>query len=294
MRHNLSYYCLRLKQLLYLGEAVRFGSISKAADANDVKQPNFSTQLTDFEKSIKQKLLTRSALGVAPTDICYDYYALACELKNILDKVEKLPSANSKTSGVMKLWTTDGLASIYLAACFEKFCNAYPNINFEINFSIDMPKLDEFDMAVLFQKPKSKSLTVVSEHKLAFSLFASKEYVQKYGTPKNAAALCKNHKICSHGVHTLKWHKWNALMKKAGHIITVTNSTFMVLDLVKSGVGIGLLPVSVAHLEGGLVEIENIIPRLMTEFYVVVKREAVSNPKIKALVALINDETAKL
>ncbi|MBQ7659733.1 MAG: LysR family transcriptional regulator [Alphaproteobacteria bacterium] len=294
MRHNLSYYCLRLKQLLYLGEAVRFGSISKAADANDIKQPNFSTQLTDFEKSIKQKLLTRSSLGVVPTDICHDYYVLACELKNILDKAEKLPDANSKTSGVMKLWTTDGLASIYLAACFEKFCDTYPNINFEINFSVDMPKLDEFDMAVLFQKPKSKSLTIAAEHKLAFSLFASKEYVQKYGTPKNAAALCKNHKICSHGMHTLKWHKWNALMKKAGHLITVTNSTFMVLDLVKSSVGIGLLPVSVARLEGGLIEIENIMPRLMTEFYVVVKREAVSNSKIKALVALINDETAKL
>ena len=86
MRHNIAYYLLRAKQLLCLEEAIRFGSISKASGYNDIKQPNFSAQLTDFEKQIRQKLLIRNSKGVSPTDVGLDYYYIGCEIKNILER----------------------------------------------------------------------------------------------------------------------------------------------------------------------------------------------------------------
>lgn len=293
MANTISSYISRIKQLLCLEEAVRYGSISEAAAQNGIKQPNLSAQIKALEKTTQQKLIFRHSKGVSLTDIGYEYYTTACEIKNLISNTENISFESNQMFGNFKLWTSDGLASIYLANCFREFYEKYPKINLEISCSLEMPKLQEFDMALIFQKPKVKSLIVVEEHALNFTLCASKEYIKLYGQPKNLDDLRINHKICNNASYISGWKDWKTINKKAQHVTTVANSSSMLLNLIKAGVGIGLLPTEVKNSEPELVEVKNIAPKLQAKFYLVVKQEGLENPKIKALTNIINREASK-
>ena len=67
----------------------------------------------------------------------------------------------------------------------------------------------------------------------------------------------------------------------------------MLLHLIKSGIGIGLLPRIVPQTEKNLVELKNLVPDFAATFYLVVKQGSFQNPKIKALTDIIGHETLK-
>lgn len=293
MSNNIYQSTLRVKQLLCFAEAVRCGSISRAAQENSMKQPNLSSQISELEKTLQKKLIDRYSKGVGLTEDGEPYYQIATEIKNLLLSSENLSITDNKLYGNIKLWTSDGLASIYLARCFEEFYMKYPKVNLDINCSINMPELHEFDMALLFQKPNVKSLNVIAERNLYFSLFASEEYIARFGLPENIHELCQNHKICANLVYAATWPKWQSIIKKARYITTINNGSSVLLNLVKASAGIALMPVEVASKEKNLVEIKDIIPYFKTKFYLVVKNTCAQNKKIKELTNIICAETLK-
>ena len=90
MAHTISSYISRVKQLLCLEEAVRYGSISEAAAQNGMKQPNLSAQIKALEKTTQRKLIFRHPKGVSLTDSGYEYYSTACEIKNLISNTENI------------------------------------------------------------------------------------------------------------------------------------------------------------------------------------------------------------
>lgn len=59
---------MKLDQLYYLTEAIKYQSISIAADNNFISQPSFSSAITKLEQELGVKLLRRSSKGVTPTE----------------------------------------------------------------------------------------------------------------------------------------------------------------------------------------------------------------------------------
>ncbi len=284
----------KIKKLLCLEESVRYGSISKAAENNGLKQSNMSALIKDFEKETNQKLITRLSKGVKLTEDGYTYYAAACEIKNTLKKLEEEKNLISPLTGSVKLWISDGLGLGVLSKCFHNFYQNYPKVNIEITCSVEMPKLDEFDMGVLFQKPQIKGLSIKKEYILKFSLFASKEYITKFGIPKNLDDLCLNHKICDRKNYGSYSKKWAEIISKASSVTSVTNSSAMLLSLIKDGIGIGLLPIGTAFKEDNLIEIKNIPVNFQIKFWLVLRKDTENSEKIKALTKIIDFESAKL
>lgn len=293
MSNNIYQLTLRAKQLLCLSEAVRCGSISHAAQENSMKQPNLSSQISELEKTLQKKLIDRYSKGVGLTEDGEPYYELAGEIKNLLIASDNISIPDNKTCGSIKLWTSDGVASIYLAQCFEAFYLKYPKVNIDINCSMDMPELHEFDMALLFHKPNVKSLNIVAERNLYFSLFASKEYIARHGKPQNIKDMCQNHKICTNLVYASGWKQWATILKKAKQTTTINNGSGVLLDLVKAGTHIALIPLEVASKEENLVEIKNVVPDFKKKFYLVLKKTNSKNKKIQDFANIICAQTLK-
>ena len=59
---------MKLEQLLYFSEAVKYSSISIAAEKNFISQPSFSSAITKLEKELDITLLRRNSRGVQPTE----------------------------------------------------------------------------------------------------------------------------------------------------------------------------------------------------------------------------------
>ncbi len=294
MGHTINTYLSKIKKLLCLEEAVRYGSITKAAAENGLKQSNMSALIKDFEKETNQTLITRLSKGVKLTESGYNYYTTACEIKTLIQKLENLPHAATNLTGSIRLWISDGLGLGVLSKCFHSFYQKYPHVNIEITCSLDMPRLEDFDMAVLFQKPQIKALSIKDEYTLKFGLFASKEYLSKFGIPKNIADLCANHKICDRSNYASYSKKWAEIISKAASVTSVTNSSAMLLTLIKDGLGIGFLPLGTASKEPDLVQIKTINLNFALKFWLVLRKDAENQTKIKALTDIIDDESAKL
>ena len=59
---------VKLEQLHYLSEAVKYKSISVVAEENFISQPSFSASITKLEKELGVTLLRRNSRGVSPTE----------------------------------------------------------------------------------------------------------------------------------------------------------------------------------------------------------------------------------
>lgn len=293
MGYGIKEAILRFRKLLCLSAAVKCGSISKAAEKNNMKQSNLSVLIRELEEELGEALISRIHNGVKITEAGREVYAIACNLENIINRTHNLNIKAFRVSGEIRLWTTDGLGVGYISDCFSKFYSKYPKVNIEVICSLDKPKADQFDMAVIYDEPQDSSLKVVKAYELKFSLFASKTYLSQFGYPKNIKDLKENHRLCNKSNYTSVWKKWNDLISDVKNISATTNSSAMLLQLVKDGIGIGLLPRGVSK-EEDLVELTNIKFELTHKCWLVVRNEIKDIDKIKALTKFIKDASDKL
>ncbi len=285
---------LKARRLLCLEAVVRYGSISKAAERNNMKQSNLSVQIKELEEDFGEPLVTRVYNGIKLTEAGHIVYSQSCDLMNVIGKIRDTNLKACRMEGVIRLWTSDGLGIGYIADCFPEFYAAYPKVKIEISCSLDMPKSDQFDLAVVYKEPLDKFLKIVDKYDLVFNLYASKEYLARFGYPKSLKDIAENHRLCTRENYSGVWNKWAEVINDAKNVAAITNSSAMLLQLIKDGIGIGLLPKATADKEETLVCLSKIKLNLSHEFWLVVRREVKDVDKIKALLEFVKKASQRL
>ena len=280
--------------MLCLSEAVHYGSISKAAEKNAMKQSNFSVQIKQLEEEVGEQLILRLSHGVKLTEAGQKLYTLVCDLENVLNKVSNLDLDVFHVGGAVRLWTSDGLGIGYLSECLSDFYTRYPRVNVEILCSLEMPKPDQFDMAIVYSEPKDKVFKIIDKFDLRFSLYASRKYLGDFGYPKNQKDILENHRLCARENYASVWPAWASFIQNSKHLAATTNSSAMLLQLIKKGIGIGLLPCATAEKESDLVRLPDFKLNFHHKFWIVVRQEVKDIDKIKALTGFIEEKSKTL
>lgn len=294
MGHSIKSSLIRARQLFCLSSAVKYGSISKAAEKNNMKQSNLSVQIRELEEELGEILISRIYNGVKLTEAGKEVYTIACNLENIINRSYNLNIKAFHVSGDIRLWTTDGIGICYVSDCFSEFYSKYPNVNIEILCSPDRPKADQFDMAMIYEEPKDNSLKIIKCYDLKFSFFASKTYLSRFGYPKSIKDVQENHRICNKSNYSEVWKKWDIFISDVKNISASTNSSTMLLQLIKDGIGIGFLPKGIALKGHDLIELSNLNLNLSHKYWLVVRNEVKDIDKIKALTKFIKDVSDQL
>ena len=120
----------RLRQLRAFCEALRRGSISRAAEHLGLTQPAVSLNVRDLEHELGEALLVRTAAGVEPTPAGERLYALAAPLVRdadslLTDFVRHLDLA--PPDGVRIASSASGVAFV-LPAYLKRFRDAHPDV----------------------------------------------------------------------------------------------------------------------------------------------------------------------
>ena len=90
---------MKLEQLYYLMEAIKFGSISIAARENYVPQSTVSSAITRLEKELETSLLKRTNKGIFPTENGLHIAEKSKQIFSLLDEIRfSVKSANNKFS----------------------------------------------------------------------------------------------------------------------------------------------------------------------------------------------------
>jgi DNA-binding transcriptional LysR family regulator len=230
----------------YVIATAKLGSFHSAAVALQTDQSTVGRRVARFETYLGTKIFDRHASGMRLTaagQILYDKAALMEEAANDIES--SLLAFDSRLSGTMRVFATEGVGYLWLVQVLADFCRIHPGVN--IDLVTDREGLDLFsleaDLAVFIERPKNPRLVASKIVKVEHSLFISKSYEDRFGRPGTLDELGQHqfvdyvpYRVCA----DLAW--WTKSVLPAHRIQLRVDSASVYLAAIRSGIGIGLLP----------------------------------------------------
>ena len=174
-------------------------SISKASVKLNISQSALSRQIQDLEYNLKTPLFIRHQKGVRLTEQGDNLFNTVSEINFSISEFEKkLMEKKTKPVGKLIISTTVGFGSTWLTPRINKFTNQFPDIDVSLLMSDEEVDLSTraADVAVRVKKPTQANLIFKRFVNFHNHIYASSDYLQKFGIPRNVNDLDKHSLVC--------------------------------------------------------------------------------------------------
>jgi DNA-binding transcriptional LysR family regulator len=244
--------------------AAEAGSFTRAGDILNMSQSAVSRQVSALEHELGTPLFHRHARGLILTE---EGELLMRAARDIVLKLEsvrsKLADSRGQPTGTLRVTTTIGLGSTWLAARVHEFFELHPDIHLEL--ILDDSELDvamrQADVAIRLRAPTQPDLVQRKLFTMHFHVYASPEYLKRFGTPERAADI-DNHRIVVFGENAPTYLKAMNWLCTAGREASAArpatlsvNSVVAIRTAVEKGIGIAMLPDYLVDPESNLVRV---------------------------------------
>lgn len=231
--------------------AAEAGSFTHAGDTLNLSQSAVSRQVSALEHELGVPLFHRHARGLILTEQGEMLMRTADEVMNSLEAVKaELADSKGRPTGSLRVTTTVGLGSTWLATRVNEFLDLYPGISLELilqDGELDVG-MREADVAVRLRAPTQPDLIQRKLFTVHFRVYASPKYIDRFGTPRSIDEL-DNHRLIVFGENApdyLREMNWlTTVGMPSGEHRTpalAVNNVVAIKNAVASGVGIALLP----------------------------------------------------
>ena len=265
------------------------GSFTHAGETLNLSQSAVSRQISALEEALRTVLFHRHARGLILTENGEMLFRTAREVFGKLAMAEAmLTDAKDKPSGELKVTATVGIGSTWLTPRIREFIEMYPELT--VNLIVTDHELDlamrEADVAIRMRKPVQSDLVQRRLMTVHSHVYASPEYIQRHGTPKEPADLTKHHVVVygEEAPPTLADVNWLVdLCKELGNQfrpVLKVNNIYGQLLAVESGLGIGSLPDYIVQGHSKLVRILNDLEGPTFDTYFVYPEELRNSKRI--------------
>jgi DNA-binding transcriptional LysR family regulator len=241
-----------------------------------------------LEASLNTQLLIRGPQGVTLTRQGSTVHDRALTMERIAAQLEQEVADGEKApEGPVTLATPDGIGGIFLAPFLTEFLRANPKIDLTIDCGLwpDRPLTGEVDLTLTFTDPKQSELVVTPLAHFHYQLFASREYLDLYGTPTTWAEAI-THPLIYHVAQNQQpeaWTRKDLAFQDLAQMRIKTNSSAVSFTAVKNGAGVGGMPTAILSLEPSLVMID-LPPGPTIKLWLVHRREAIRSPRVRRVV----------
>jgi len=232
----------KLRSFYYV---IKEGSLLKAAGVLEKNHTTLSKHLTELEETYNVKLFVRKRKRLELTDKGKDLFKLAQNTIPNLENGATQILAPKEQPNTLRIITTTGIIGVWLVRKVKILAEKFPDLKIAIittNADIDFDT-SKADIGIL-PKQLSKGLSQKKVKTLHTQLFATREYLQKYGTPNNLDDL-KCHKLISFysdyegNVGNVDWHLKKGLPDHTLRESSLSiNSGFLVFEAGCQGLGI--------------------------------------------------------
>jgi DNA-binding transcriptional LysR family regulator len=173
-------------------EAVRDGSLSGAARRLGLTQPTAGRHIDALEAQLGLTLFTRSPQGLIPTLAALDLVPHAETMAAAAAALQRAASGEAATDrGTVRITASEIMGCEILPPILARFRRKHPQITLELTLSNrneDLLRRDA-DIAVRMNRPTQKALVVRRIGRTGIGLYAHRDYLAEFGTPKSAADL---------------------------------------------------------------------------------------------------------
>ena len=174
-------------------------SISKASTKLNISQSALSRQIQDLEYDLKTPLFIRHQKGVRLTEQGENLFNTVNQINfSISDFEKKLIDKKIKPVGKLTVSTTVGFGSTWLTPRINKFVDQFPEMDVNLIMSDEEVDLSSrvADVAVRVKKPTQANLIFKKFVNFHNHIYASSDYLQKNGIPRNVNDLDRHNLIC--------------------------------------------------------------------------------------------------
>lgn len=234
------------------------GSLTAAAEKVGLSQSAVSRQIAALEDELGVPLFHRHARGLILTGPGKVLQQSTGQMATIAAVAESnLKDARDRPQGELLITAPIGFGSTWLAPRLGGFMDAYPDVT--LRLLLDDRELDlttlEAECAVRLWQATHADLIQRKLFTVKTALYATSEYIAKYGTPRKVSDL-DNHRIIAYGAKSsdemkvldfaLTLGREGQKPREAGLSI---NNVSALVTTVAAGLGIGGLPNYLAGLE---------------------------------------------
>lgn len=224
------------------------GSLTHAGDTLHLSQSAVSRQIRALEEQLNTTLFHRHARGLILTEqgeLLFD--ATRAMTKRLDAAAARIRDTEEEVFGDLRVTTTTGFGTLWLAPRLAKLYDQYPNLNIDLMLEervLDLP-MREADVAIRMKEPSQADLIRKRLMGVRMRLYASPEYLARAGTPTGPEQMRDHRLVCqaaqatqvAAGASLVQW----LLTHEVPSRLTV-NNYFGVLQGVINHLGIGVLP----------------------------------------------------
>lgn len=173
-------------------EVARDGSLSGAARKLALTQPTVGRHIDTLEASLGLSLFSRSPQGLRATPAALELVSYAETMAAASAALRRTASGGAKADrGTVRVAASEMIGCEVLPPMLTSFRDSHPGITLELalsNRNEDLLRRDA-DIAVRMVRPRQKSLVARRIGKSPIGFYAHRNYVEKYGLPKEIAEL---------------------------------------------------------------------------------------------------------
>ncbi len=269
-----------LNKLKVFHAVAKFGGVTLASADLKMRSSSISTSISLFEKEVGCKLFQRHYRGMKLTPEGEKLYKSS---KLIFDEFEfalkDLSEKNKDVISELKISTSWGIASSnWFVDKMSLFLEGNPNIKIKLlDYSKNNIEDTDADIFICPYIYDQLDLIQLKTKTFCFRMFASKEYVAKYGLPESVDDL-DNHRLIAFTQELMNpFNSVDSILhigreSQNPRIVDIeVNSSVCLLKLIKRGVGIGVISIE-AEIDSNLIPIleEN---EFLNSIYIVYKKK---------------------
>ena len=270
------------------------GSLSAAARALKMTQPTLGRQVTALEQELGIALFERSGRGLDLTPSGLDLLQHVRTMGDAASNLSLAASGQSNTiEGDICITATELMATFILPRMVQKLRLIEPGINVELiasNSASDLRRR-EADIAVRGFRPNQPDLIAKKVGDVTAYLYAAKTYLRSLGNPTSAVDFSEADFI---GLDNSD--RFITILNERGFKLTprnfpvMTDNRIVQWELVKQGVGIGIMPEDVGDAEPLVEQVLADLEPFTAPNWIVAHRELRTNRRVRMVFDFLADE----
>jgi len=275
------------------------GSISLAVEKNNVTRPTLSRHIQLLEDELGLALFRRTKDGLELTDKGSKVFTYSESIFQIAtDMFDDVLETKSLLSGPVKVVASSGITSIILSKIFNSLSTLSSDIELHVKpvSEVSEQLLNENDISIQTLQPTRANLITRKLGEVHCGVYASKDYLNKKGTPTSFADLGNHYLVGDIQTGGLKDKFVNLFGPEiANQIFHLRCDDHSVAwRMVVEGCGIGITHISNGDSEPRVSRILKELPPITYPVWLVTHEEIKDTPRIRFVFDLIAEQFKKV
>ncbi len=262
--------------------AAQAGSFGAAARRLRTTQPTITRRIDDLETRLGARLFDRGLRGVTLTRVGELVFDRAFTMQRAFGDIERLVFEDDKPGqGQVTIAVPEGIGGYVLGPEIADFMREHPAIQVALDcgFQVDGPVDPGVDLAIQLSGAEGADTVAEPLGTLHYALFASRGYLDTYGTPTGLDTAA-GHRFIYHSAQTRdRWGAKTAAFLELAAPAMVVNSSTAMLHAIQGGAGIGAIPTAIVPMAPDLVMLE-IPPLASATLWLCHHREAMKSTRV--------------